>query len=142
MVSVAALPADFEIEQMAAGASYFRFDATYYLPYVEGSGDEVYIVVDLPAPAATVQPASSDGTRVAERSLTVVAGTEIPVRFTTDVSSATSQTGARFTAYLDTELRVGQLLAVPKGAKIIGVVASLDERILCVEPKRIDENAP
>ena len=126
VTSLAALPAEFEIEQMAAGASYFRFDDTYYLPYVEGGGDEVYIVVDPPAPAATVRTASADGTEVAERSLTVAPGEEIPVRFTTELSSATTQKGARFTAYLDTELRVGQLLAVPKGAKIFGIVASLD----------------
>ena len=130
VTSLAALPAEFEIEQTASGASYFKFDGRYYLPYVEGSGDEVYIVIDPPAPPApapVVQTASAEGTTIAERTLTVAAGTEIPVRFTTEVSSAATQAGARFTAYLDAELRVGQLLAAPKGSKVFGLVASLEQ---------------
>jgi len=127
VTTLAALPPEFEIEQTASGASYFKFDGRYYLPYVEGSGDEVYIVVDPPAPAPVVQTASAEVTTIAERTLTIAAGTEIPVRFTTEVSSAATKVGARFTAYLDAELRVGQLLAAPKGSKVFGLVASLDQ---------------
>jgi hypothetical protein len=114
VVTVEALPAEFEIEQTAAGASYFKYQSRYYLPYLVPTGEEVYIVVDPPAAAPEAQSVAATGT-------------EIPVRFASDVSSTTSQPGSRFTAYLDSELRVGQILAAPKGSKIFGLVPSVEQ---------------
>ncbi len=127
VVTVEALPAEFEIEQTAAGASYFKYQSRYYLPYLVPTGEEVYIVVDPPAATPEAQTVAATGTSIAERNVTLPAGTEIPVRFVGDVSSATSQPGSRFTAYLDSELRVGQILAAPKGSKVFGLVPSVEQ---------------
>ncbi len=130
ITTLMALPAEFEIIQTAAGASYFAYQGTYYLPYLDISGQEVYIVVDPPppppppqaAPSPAVTAAVSD-TEIVERSVTIPVGTEFSIRIAMDVSSETSQSGERFTGYLDTELEVGELLAAPRGSKVYGMVA-------------------
>ena len=127
LVSVNALPAEFEITQSSSGASYFAYQGKYYLPYLEPNGNETYIVVDPPqAPPPRTEVASASKAALAERNLTVPAGTSLPVRTASELSSATAQQGQRFTAYLDEDLKVGEILAAPKGSKVYGVVAEVE----------------
>jgi hypothetical protein len=128
VVIVNALPAEFEIVQTPAGGSYFAYQNKYYLPYLEPNGNELYIVVDPPSTSAPqLQVASSEGVELAERSLTVPTGTSIPVRLASELSSATSQVGQRFTAYLDDDIKVGEILAAPRGTKVHGMVAAVEQ---------------
>jgi hypothetical protein len=128
IVSVPALPAEFEIMQAPNGASYFAYQNKYYLPYLESGGNEIYIVVDPPpAPQPETQVASKSGVTLAERDLTVPAGTSLSVRTASELSSETAQQGQRFTAYLDQDLKVGEILAAPKGSKVYGVVAEVEK---------------
>ena len=114
--------------QTPAGGSYFAYQEKYYLPYLEPDGNELYIMVDPPASSKPqVQVASSEGVELAERSLTVPAGTSIPIRLASELSSATSQTGQRFTAYLDDDVKVGEILAAPRGSKVYGMVAEVEQ---------------
>jgi hypothetical protein len=127
-VTVNALPAEFEIVQTPSGGSYFAHQGQYYLPYLEPNGNELYVAVDPPANSKPQVPvASSEGVALAERSLTVPAGTSIPIRLASELSSATSQTGQRFTAYLDDEIKVGEILAAPQGSKVYGMVAEVQQ---------------
>ncbi len=127
LVSVNALPAEFEITQSSSGASYFAYQGKYYLPYLEPNGNETYIVVDPPqAPPPRTEVASVSKAALAERNLTVPGGTSLPVRTASELSSATAQQGQRFTAYLDEDLKVGEILAAPKGSKVYGVVAEVE----------------
>ena len=73
-----------------------------------------------PSPAVT---AAVSETEIVERSVSIPAGTQFSIRIAKDVTSETSQTGERFTGYLDTELEVGELLAAPRGSKVYGMVA-------------------
>ncbi len=127
-VTVNALPAEFEIVQTPAGGSYFAHQGQYYLPYLEPNGNELYVAVDPPANSKPQVPvASSESVELAERSLTVPAGTSITIRLASELSSATSQTGQRFTAYLDDEIKVGEILAAPQGSKVYGMVAEVQQ---------------
>jgi hypothetical protein len=128
MTMLMALPAEFEIVQAASGASYFAHQGTYYLPYLDMTGQEVYIVVDPPPPPPQAAPspaviADVSGTEMVERSVTIPAGTQFSIRIANDVSSETAQSGERFIGYLDTELEAGELLAAPRGSKVHGTVA-------------------
>jgi hypothetical protein len=128
MTMLMALPAEFEIIQAASGASYFAHQGTYYLPYLDITGQEVYIVVDPPPPPPQAAPspavtADVSGTEMVERSVNIPTGTQFSIRIAKDVSSETAQSGERFTGYLDTELKVGELLAAPRGSKVYGTVA-------------------
>jgi hypothetical protein len=59
--------------------------------------------------------------------LTVPGGTSLSVRTASELSSATAQQGQRFTTYLDQDLKVGEILAAPKGSKVYGVVAYVEK---------------
>lgn len=119
-----ALPAEFEIEQTPNGASYFKYQETYYMPYLEPQGNEVYIVVDKPTAVVAALP---ENTALAERSINIPSGTVIAVRTASELNSAKLKPGDRFYAFLDKEIRVGQLLAAPKGAKVYGVVSEVEQ---------------
>lgn len=123
----AALPAEFEIVQASNGTAYFVYQDTYYLPYTDPSGEEVYIMVDPPAPAPVPAAATTAGTNTVERSLTVPAGAELRVRTAEDLSTDTVTVGQRFSAYLDGDVNVGQMLAIHKGSKVYGVVTEVDK---------------
>jgi hypothetical protein len=124
---VQALPAEFEIVQAASGASYFSAQGTYYLPYVGANGQEAYVAVDPLQTTSTPQTQPVEGTDVVERSLTLPAKTKLSVRIADELSSETAQPGQRFTSYLDTELRVGEILAVPRGSAVHGRVVAVEE---------------
>jgi hypothetical protein len=57
---------------------------------------------------------------------TIPAGTVIPVRTTTELSTSQLATGSRFTAVLERDLRVGDTVLATQGAEITGVVVSSD----------------
>jgi len=120
---VGALPAEFEILQAPNASAYFVYEGTHYLPHVRSNGDEVYVVVDPPPQAAPpAEATTASGTARVERTMSVPAGTAVDVRFVGELSSGTSQAGQRFTGYLATDLRVGEILAAPRGSKVYGTV--------------------
>ncbi len=121
---VDALPAEFEILQAPNANAYFVYEGTHYLPYVRTTGEEVYLVVD-PPPQARVTPAS--GTERVERTLSVPSGTALDVRFAGELSSGTATAGQRFTGYLASDLKVGEILAAPRGSMVYGTVVEAEK---------------
>jgi hypothetical protein len=115
---VDALPAEFEILQAPNGNAYFVYEGTHYLPYVHTTGEEVYLVVNPPPAQVT---AASDTGRV-ERSLRIPASTALDVRIGSELSSGTATAGQRFTGYLASDLKVGEILAAPRGSMVYGTV--------------------
>ena len=125
---LSAFPAEFEIVQASSGASYFSYRDTYYLPYTNEARQEVYIVVDAPPPPPkTATTTTASGTSVVERSLSIPSGTELSVRLAKDLSTESATTGQRITGYLDADLTVGEMLAVPKGSTVYGVVTEVEK---------------
>ena len=59
-----------------------------------------------------------------DRQVTVPAGTRILVRMTDSVDSREQSAGYRFTASLETNLQVGDLVVAPRGTTILGRLAS------------------
>ena len=57
---------------------------------------------------------------------TIPAGSVIPVRTTTELSTSRLATGSTFTAVLDRDLRVGGTMVAAQGAQVAGVVVSSD----------------
>ena len=123
--AVQALPAEFEIIQ--AANSYFVYQEIYYLPHVTANGEEFYIVVDAPPAGQPELKAASADYETVQKSLTIPSGTFLAVRLSGDLSSETSQTGQRFTGFLDADLKVGEILAAPRGTKIWGKVAEAEK---------------
>jgi len=133
VVTVAAMPAD--IEAVSVGSlTYFQSDSRFYLSYLDPSGEELYVVVDPPEGPAGAAPTRANpdapvsvATGVAVPApdaidLNVPAGTNIPVVFTTELSSVSAATGQRFQAFLNGDLMAGERLVAPKGARISGRV--------------------
>jgi hypothetical protein len=67
------------------------------------------------------------GTRVVERTLSIPAGTELSIRLAKDLSTESAAVGQRITGYLNGDLTVGEMLAVPQGSKVYGVVAEVEK---------------
>ncbi len=87
------------------------------------TGDEVYVVVDPPPQAASpAEATTASGTARVEPTMGVPAGTAVDARFAGELSSGTSQAGQRFTGYLATDLRVGEILAAPRDSQVYGSV--------------------
>lgn len=139
VVFVQALPPDFEVVQ--ANTMYFNAGGNFYVPFLAADGKELYVMVDQPAkppapgstaprtsPAATPSaPATaSPVTSVAER-FVVPTGTVLVVRLAADVSSTTARVGDRFQGFLDQDLAADGRLVTPRGAKVYGVVAAVDD---------------
>ena len=59
--------------------------------------------------------------------VSVPAGTALRVRLMTQISTASHQTGAPFTATLDAPVMDGERVALPKGTRVEGVVAEADK---------------
>jgi hypothetical protein len=117
VVSVAALPEDVQPQQ-AGTLTYLVSGGKHYMPYLDAAGKEEYIVVDAPkAPAG-----SAPGTVAQTVPLTLPAGTSLTVRLSSEVSSGTAKTGARFQGNLDQDLVVGGQLVAGKGARVSGRV--------------------
>ena len=142
MITVQALPA--EIEALQVGSlTYFKATDRYYLPYLDPSGEELYVVVNAPAasgttvgapsasvptpsPAATSGPATQTATAPPSRlDLSVPAGTTVSALMSADISSATAKVGQRFPAFLGSDLVVSGRLIAPKGTRVIGRVTEV-----------------
>lgn len=147
LVTVKALPDDFEPMQ-AGSVMYFRSKGRFYLPYLDPSGDEFYIVVDQPAnavkavpapapgapaatgaqpkpatPAKAAAPAAAPATPRATVSLTVPPATPVTVRVSTEINSGKAQAGFRFQGNLDNDLMVNGRIVAVRGTRAYGRVS-------------------
>jgi outer membrane murein-binding lipoprotein Lpp len=77
-----------------------------------------------PAKPARREPAPQPPAR---RALTIPAGTPIAVRTTTEISTDTARAGEPFDASLEEPLVVQGTVVAPRGARVIGTVASADK---------------
>ena len=118
VTSIAALPAD--VQAKAVGdVTYLVAGGKHYLPYLDASGKEEYVLVDPPGGGGAAAPAQAAKTVP----LSVPAGTAIPVRLASEVGSGTHKTGTRFKANLEADLVVGGLLVAARGTTVYGRVA-------------------
>ena len=138
VVFLPALPSDFEVIQ--ANTMYFNAGGNFYVPFLAADGKELYVRVDQPPkpPAPATAPAAASAaapaapatappvTSVAER-FVVPTGTVLVVRLAADVSSATAKVGDRFQRFLDLDLAADGRMVAPRGAKVYGVVAAVDD---------------
>jgi len=75
------------------------------------------------SPRATLRPlAFRDASAVAAAEWQIPAGTLIPVRLRSPVSSATASSGDRFAAILDEDIEVNGKMAVARGTRVTGIV--------------------
>ena len=137
VVTVPELPEGYDVVEVG-GAAYFQVGDDHYLPYLRPSGEESYLLVDAPepAPAAEAAPRGVVGARSGyiDTTLTVAVGTALKVRLASAVDAAAVAEGDSIRAYLDEELRVGSVVAVPRGATVHGrVVATSGGRELVLE---------
>ena len=122
-----ALPAEFEIVAKG-GETFFTYQSKYYMPYLDPSGKEQYIIIDPPRPPAPQAPQNMTASASPSyKSLTVPSGTALPVRIAEALSSETAKEGQRFSGFLDTELKVGDAMAAPKGSKVYGIVVEAEK---------------
>ena len=148
LVTVKALPDDFEPMQ-AGSVMYFRSKGRFYLPYLDPSGDEFYIVVDQPANAVKAAPAPAPGGQTAAAappksgapapaakagppapatplktvSLTAPAATPVTVRVSTEINSGKAQAGFRFQGNLDNDLMADGRIVAVRGTRAYGRVS-------------------
>lgn len=115
IVSPAALPADIE-PAAVGGVTYFVAGGKHYLPYLEPTGQEVYIMVDAP-PAATAGPVTT--TTVP---LTVAAGSSLKIRLATTLDSGKNKAGDPFEGHLDQDLIAEGQIVATKGSHVQGKV--------------------
>ena len=127
VVVLQALPAEFEIVEKG-GETFFTYQSKYYMPYLDASGKELYIIIDAPKPPAPKPPQTVTASASSSyKSLTVPSGTALPVRITEALSSETAKEGQRFSGFLDTELKVGDVMAAPKASKVYGIVVEAEK---------------
>ena len=122
---------------------YFHSKGKYYLPFLDPSGEETYIVVDTPAnavlavegapgaaPAAGAKPAA--GTKPAAGppaparatvSITAPAATPVTVRVSTEINSGKAQAGFRFQGNLDNDLLANGRVVATRGTRAYGRVS-------------------
>jgi len=125
IVVLDALPPEFEIIETEGGGAFFSYQGKYYMLYLDPAGKELYIIVDPPRPPAPkTMTASADDSY---RSLTVPSGTALPIRIAEGLSSETAKEGQRFSGFLDTELKVGDVMAAPRGSKVYGIVVEAEK---------------
>jgi len=115
IVSTAALPADVKPQEVT-GVTYFFAGGKYYLPYLEPTGQELYIMVDAP-PAATAGPVTK--TTVP---LTVAVGTSLKIRLATTLDSGKNKVGDPFEGHLDQDLIAEGQIVATKGSRVQGKV--------------------
>ncbi len=147
LVTVKALPDDFEPMQ-AGSILYFRSKGRFYLPYLDPSGDEFYIVVDQPPNAVKAVPAGEPGaaptttqpkagaaapaakagppapqTPRTTVTLTAPVATPVTVRVSTEINSGKAQAGFRFQGNLDNDLLADGRIVAVRGTRAYGRVA-------------------
>jgi hypothetical protein len=141
LVEVKALPEDF-VPMQAGSVMYFKSKNRYYMPFLDPSGAETYIVVDEPvgavpavagtpeeqakgaaasgAPAPAGPPAPAGRKAVTE--LTAPAATPVTVRVSTELNSGKVQAGHRFQGNLASDLNADGRVVATRGTKVYGRV--------------------
>jgi len=133
IVAVKALPTDFEPMQ-AGSIMYFKSKGRFYLPYLDPSGEELYIVVDPPAgavaavapapnaAATTAAPKAAPAAKPSVVSLTAPVATPVTVRVATEIDSGKASTGQRFQGNLESDLNANGRVMATRGTKVYGRV--------------------
>lgn len=119
VTTLAALPADIQPQQ-AGSLTYLVSGGKHYMPYLDATGNEQYIVVDSPKAQA---PAAAAPTATRAVPLTLPAGTPLTVRLSGEISSGVNKAGDRFQGNLDQDLVAGGQLVAARGARVYGRVA-------------------
>jgi hypothetical protein len=132
VVMVKALPP--EIEAVPVGSlTYFQAGSRYYLPYLDVSGEELYVVVNPPpgqaaskaparASAAPATPSVAPSVAPVKLDLSVPVGAAVPALVSADISSASAKAGQLFTAHLGRDLMANGRLIAPRGSPVTGRV--------------------
>ncbi len=129
LTTIQKLPADFEPAPVAE-VTYFKAEDKYYLPYLDKE-QEIYLLVDEPtAPkveAAGVQTPATASSTPLQSTLTVPEGTHIVVRTAGDLDSGDNSTGDHYTAYLESDLKVGNALVASRGSRVYGRLVEVEK---------------
>ena len=129
LTTIEKLPADFEPKPVAE-VTYFGADDKFYLPYLNKE-TEIYLLVDEPtapkveANAAQTPPTASSAPL--QTTLTVPEGTHIVVRTAGDLDSGSNSTGDHYTAYLESDLKVGDALVASRGTRVYGKLVEVEK---------------
>ncbi len=123
------LPADFEPVPVDE-VTYFKADDKFYLPYLNKE-QEVYLLVDQPNapkvdPAAAQKPAAASSAPL-QAALTLPEGTSIAVRTAGDLSSDENSTGDHYVAYLESDLKLGDVIVVSRGSRVHGRLVDVEK---------------
>jgi len=129
ITTIEKLPADFEPAPVAE-VTYFKSGDKYYLPYLNRE-QEIYLLVDEPT-APKVDPTVAQTSLTAspaplQATLTVPEGTHIVVRTAGDLDSGTNSTGDHYTAYLESDLKVGEVLVASHGSRVYGRLVEVEK---------------
>ena len=92
------------------------------------------VALTILAALGTAAMAQTNAAAKDDRQVTVPAGTRILIRMTDSVDSREQTAGYRFTASLETNLQVGDVVVAPRGTTILGRLASASSagaRICC-----------
>ena len=84
---------------------------------------DLQIASALPGPIERQPPPTPVQTQAAPTRVTVPAGTRILIRMVDSVDSSKQQAGHRFTARLETNLQVGDVVVAPRGTTVYGRLA-------------------
>jgi len=129
ITTIEKLPADFEPAPVAE-VTYFKADDKYYLPYLNKE-QEIYLLVGEPtAPkveAGGAQTPATASSAPVQATLTVPEGTHIVVRTAGDLDSGSNSTGDHYTAYLESDLKVGEALVASRGSRVYGRLVEVEK---------------
>ena len=129
ITTIEKLPADFEPAPVAE-VTYFKADDKYYLPYLNKE-QEIYLLVGEPtAPkveAGGAQRPATTSSAPLQATLTVPEGTHIVVRTAGDLDSGSNSTGDHYTAYLESDLKVGESLVASRGSRVYGRLVEVEK---------------
>lgn len=84
----------------------------------------IIVALTILAALGTAAMAQTNAAAKDDRQVTVPAGTRILIRMTDSVDSREQTVGYRFTASLETNLQVGEVVVAPRGTTILGRLAS------------------
>jgi len=115
VVATAALPADVEPVE-GGGVTYFVSAGDHYLPYLEPTGQELYIRVNAPLAAA------AGAVTTKSVPLTVASGASLKVRLATTLDSGKNKAGDAFEGHLDSDLVAQGQIVATKGSRVQGKV--------------------
>ena len=100
----------------AGGVTYFVSAGDHYLPYLEPTGQELYIQVNAPLAAA------AGAVTTKSVPLTVASGASLKVRLATTLDSGKNKAGDAFEGHLDSDLVAQGQIVATKGSRVQGKV--------------------